>query len=97
MATKSSLVIDGAGYIGSHTALQLLLGGFKVVIVNNLDNSSEIVFHHAKELAAIPVATSSSTDRVSEVTLRVSELSSGFKDQSPLWDFVRSFGLVEGS
>ncbi|BFI19997.1 UDP-glucose 4-epimerase [Marchantia polymorpha subsp. ruderalis] len=35
------LVTGGAGYIGSHTALQLLLEGYKVVIVDNLDNSDE--------------------------------------------------------
>ncbi|GAB2220251.1 hypothetical protein Droror1_Dr00007894 [Drosera rotundifolia] len=51
MATKSILVTGGAGYIGSHTALQLLLGGFNVVVVDNLDNSSEIALHRVKELA----------------------------------------------
>jgi hypothetical protein len=32
--------------------LQLLLGGFKTVIVDNLDNSSEVAVHRVKELAA---------------------------------------------
>ena len=52
MVNKTVLVTGGAGYIGSHTVLQLLLGGFKVVVVDNLDNSSEIAIHRVKELAA---------------------------------------------
>ncbi|KAI4315536.1 hypothetical protein L6164_028334 [Bauhinia variegata] len=51
MVTKTVLVTGGAGYIGSHTVLQLLLGGFKAVVVDNLDNSSEIAIHRVKELA----------------------------------------------
>lgn len=49
---KTVLVTGGAGYIGSHTVLQLLLGGFKTVIVDNLDNSSEVAVRRVKELAA---------------------------------------------
>ncbi|KAJ9706197.1 hypothetical protein PVL29_001648 [Vitis rotundifolia] len=49
---QSILVTGGAGYIGSHTVLQLLLGGFRAVVVDNLDNSSEIAIHRVKELAA---------------------------------------------
>lgn len=52
MFNKSVLVTGGAGYIGSHTVLQLLLGGFKTVVVDNLDNSSEVAIHRVKELAA---------------------------------------------
>ncbi|KAL6349243.1 hypothetical protein AAG906_033899 [Vitis piasezkii] len=49
---QSILVTGGAGYIGSHTVLQLLLGGFRAVVVDNLDNSSEISIHRVKKLAA---------------------------------------------
>ncbi|KAF8413325.1 hypothetical protein HHK36_001304 [Tetracentron sinense] len=48
---KNILVTGGAGYIGTHTVLQLLLGGFKVVIIDNLDNSSEIAIKRVTELA----------------------------------------------
>lgn len=36
----SILVTGGAGYIGSHTCVEMLNAGFDVVVVDNLDNSS---------------------------------------------------------
>ena len=35
------LVTGGAGYIGSHTCVEMLTAGFDVVVIDNLDNSSE--------------------------------------------------------
>ncbi|KAK8632157.1 hypothetical protein V6N13_028934 [Hibiscus sabdariffa] len=49
--SKTILVTGGAGYIGSHTVLQLLLGGYKTVVVDNLDNSSEVAIKRVRELA----------------------------------------------
>lgn len=40
MADKYILVTGGAGYIGSHTVIELINNGYKVVIVDNLSNSS---------------------------------------------------------
>ncbi|KAF5734331.1 UDP-glucose 4-epimerase GEPI48 [Tripterygium wilfordii] len=48
---QNILVTGGAGYIGSHTVLQLLLGGYKATVVDNLDNSSDIALKRVKELA----------------------------------------------
>ncbi|KAL2611606.1 hypothetical protein R1flu_023298 [Riccia fluitans] len=48
---KWILVTGGAGYIGSHTALELLLEGYKVVIVDNLDNSDEEAVKRVGDLA----------------------------------------------
>lgn len=45
------LVTGGAGYIGSHTVLQLLEEDFKVVVVDNLQNSSEEALQRVRELA----------------------------------------------
>lgn len=33
------LVTGGAGYIGSHTALELIGEGFQVVVIDNLGNA----------------------------------------------------------
>ncbi|WMP17918.1 UDP-glucose 4-epimerase GalE [Thiothrix lacustris] len=38
--TKKILVTGGAGYIGSHTCVELLAAGFQVVVLDNLCNSS---------------------------------------------------------
>ena len=44
------LVTGGAGYIGSHTVVELLNAGFEVVVVDNLSNASEESLRRVKEL-----------------------------------------------
>jgi UDP-glucose 4-epimerase len=39
--TKTILVTGGTGYIGSHTCVELLASGHKVVVVDNLSNSQQ--------------------------------------------------------
>jgi len=48
--TQSILVTGGAGYIGSHTCLELLNAGYDVVVVDNLDNSCEESLRRVQEL-----------------------------------------------
>ncbi|XP_052208992.1 UDP-glucose 4-epimerase GEPI48-like [Diospyros lotus] len=52
MAVGSIMVTGGAGYIGSHTVLQLLLDGYQVAVIDNLDNSSATAIQRVRELAA---------------------------------------------
>lgn len=44
------LVTGGAGYIGSHTCIELLEAGHKVVIVDNFCNSNRVVVDRIEEL-----------------------------------------------
>jgi UDP-glucose 4-epimerase len=44
------LVTGGAGYIGSHTVVELIQSGFEVVIVDNFMNSSTEVINRLKEI-----------------------------------------------
>ena len=44
------LVTGGTGYIGSHTAVELIQAGFEVVIVDNLFNSSRDVLEGIREI-----------------------------------------------
>lgn len=47
---KKILVTGGAGYIGSHTALELLKSGFDVIVLDNLSNSSELSLERISEI-----------------------------------------------
>jgi len=46
----SILVTGGAGYIGSHTCLELLNAGFDVVVIDNLDNSKQESLERVQQL-----------------------------------------------
>ena len=50
------LVTGGAGYIGSHTCLELLRAGHEVVVVDNLSNSKAEALRRVQELAGRPLA-----------------------------------------
>lgn len=44
------LVTGGAGYIGSHTCVELLNSGYDIVVVDNLSNSSIESLNRVKEI-----------------------------------------------
>lgn len=49
------LVTGGAGYIGSHTCVQLLEAGHEVVVIDDLSNSHRAVIGRIESLAGRPV------------------------------------------
>ena len=49
------LITGGAGYIGSHTCVELLQSGYELVVVDNLSNSSEEALVRVQELAGKPI------------------------------------------
>ena len=50
----SILLTGGAGYIGSHTAVELLQAGYEVVIADNFSNSSPDVLRRIETIAGSP-------------------------------------------
>lgn len=47
---KNVLITGGAGYIGSHIAVELLDKGYRVIIYDNLSNSSKISIKRVEEI-----------------------------------------------
>ena len=50
------LVTGGAGYIGSHTCVELLENGYGVVVVDNFANSSEESVKRVEKITGKKVA-----------------------------------------
>ena len=46
----SILVTGGAGYIGSHACVELLMSGYEVVVIDNLSNSNEEALKRVEEI-----------------------------------------------
>lgn len=49
---KNVLITGGAGYIGSHTAVELLNKNYNVIVYDNLSNSSRISIDRVEEITA---------------------------------------------
>ncbi|EGV30025.1 UDP-glucose 4-epimerase [Thiorhodococcus drewsii AZ1] len=49
------LVTGGAGYIGSHTCVELLAAGMEVVVVDNLSNSKQEALRRVQSIAGRPL------------------------------------------
>ncbi|NKQ36491.1 MAG: UDP-glucose 4-epimerase GalE [Chloroflexi bacterium] len=49
------LVTGGAGYIGSHTTVELLIAGHEVIVVDNLTNSKGEALRRVEEIAGRPL------------------------------------------
>lgn len=55
-SNKTVLVSGGAGYIGSHTAVELINAGYDVVIIDNLSNSERGAIDGIQEITGKEVA-----------------------------------------
>ena len=54
--TMAILVTGGAGYIGSHTVVELQNAGYEVVVVDNLSNSSEKALERVEKITGKKVS-----------------------------------------
>lgn len=54
-ANKTVLISGGAGYIGSHTAVELVNAGYDVVIIDNLSNSEKSAVEGVEKILGRPV------------------------------------------
>ena len=50
---KKVLVTGGAGYIGSHTVVELINAGYEPIIVDNLVNSKELVLDRILKITGV--------------------------------------------
>ncbi len=53
--TMKILVTGGAGYIGSHTCIELINAGYDVVVVDNLCNSSEESLKRVEQITKVKI------------------------------------------
>ena len=51
----SILVSGGAGYIGSHTCVELMEAGYDIVVADNLCNASEESLRRVEKITGKPV------------------------------------------
>ncbi|UII29474.1 UDP-glucose 4-epimerase GalE [Fulvivirga maritima] len=56
MVEKKILVTGGAGYIGSHTCVELINSGYTPIIIDNFSNSEKFILDRLKELTGQEVA-----------------------------------------
>jgi len=53
---KKILITGGAGYIGSHTAVELINSGFEPIIIDDFSNSQEKVLDRLEEITGKAIA-----------------------------------------
>lgn len=72
------LVTGGAGYIGSHTCLQLLQSGYDIVVLDNFSNSQPISLARVKQLSGVDFPT----------------VSGDIRDKSALRDLFKRYAIT---
>lgn len=78
------LVTGGTGYIGSHTAVELMAAGYEVVIVDNFSNSEPFVLDRIREISGTDCA-------FEQVDLADRNAVKGFFDRFPDLDGIIHF------
>ena len=66
----SVLVTGGAGYIGSHTCIEMIQAGYDVVVVDNLDNSSEEALHRVEKIVGRKISSTKKMSATRTLSVR---------------------------
>ncbi|MCI7551716.1 MAG: UDP-glucose 4-epimerase GalE [Actinomycetaceae bacterium] len=77
------LVAGGAGYIGTHTIIELQTQGYDVICVDNYSNSSPVALKRVEEITGVPV-------KAYEGDIRDTEFMNRVFDENPI-DWVIHF------
>jgi len=94
------LVTGGAGYIGSHTCLEMLNAGYDVVVMDSLYNATEEALNRVRQLHADEVAKSDGSLKTKELKFvkidllepeKLDALFKGAKDEGAKFDAVIHF------
>ena len=76
------LITGGAGYIGSHTVVELIRNGYDVVIVDDFSNSKPVVLDRIKEITGKSVTFYEgdvcNKDILRKIFCKIIKLESGF-------------------
>lgn len=57
MKIRKVLVAGGAGYIGSHTCIELVKEGFEVICADNFVNSSKVAMDRVEQISGVSIPT----------------------------------------
>ena len=82
------LVTGGAGYIGSHTCVELLNAGYEIAVLDNLDNSCE------KSLDVVKRITGKDFKFYKVDLLDYEDVEKVFEETGNLWE---KYNVVEGN
>ena len=74
---KTTLVTGGAGYIGSHTLIELINNNFEVVVIDNLANSSRESLRRVEQITGHEIPF----------------IEAGVRDQSVLDDIFTTYSI----
>ena len=55
MAKQTVLISGGAGYIGSHTTVELIAAGYDAVIIDNLSNSELAAVEGVRRITGVDI------------------------------------------
>ncbi len=69
----SILITGGAGFIGSHTSVEMLRAGYDVVVIDNLSNSSKVAIERVEKITGKSVAFYNADVRDKDALCRIFE------------------------